>query len=179
MANQKHLHCGIVGAGIAGLSAALALRRAGHEVEIFEKSSFKHEIGAAITMTPNANLVLDRWGFDAAGAGETDKCQARTLNPATLECEGTVDLSHVGERFGHCFNAFHRVDMHSKLQELVTSCDQPGPVLRIQLGKEAVAVDGQVGLLKFADGTEAQKDLVVVADGVKVRLLLNALDVQC
>lgn len=51
------LHCGVVGAGIAGLTAAIALSNAGHEVEIFERSQFKHEIGASITMTPNAGLV--------------------------------------------------------------------------------------------------------------------------
>jgi salicylate hydroxylase len=55
---------GVVGAGIAGLSAAVAMRRAGHEVEVFEQSQFKNEVGAAITITPNGVLVLKKWGFD-------------------------------------------------------------------------------------------------------------------
>lgn len=55
---------GIVGAGIAGLGAAVTLRRAGHEVEVFEQSHFRNEVGAAITITPNGVLVLKKWGFD-------------------------------------------------------------------------------------------------------------------
>ena len=58
------LRIGIIGAGIAGLGAAIALRRAGHEVEVFEQSQFKNEVGAAITITPNGTRVLNHWGFD-------------------------------------------------------------------------------------------------------------------
>lgn len=164
------LQCGIVGAGIAGLGAAIALRRAGHEVEIFEKSQFKHEIGAAITLTPNANLILDRWGFDAARARETDKLQYRFLESDTLKCSMYNDFSQVRERFGHNFNAFHRVDLHSSLKDLAISGDQPGPTPRIQLGSEVVELDCDAGILKLNDGVEIKKDLIVVADGVKVDL---------
>lgn len=55
---------GIVGAGIAGLSAAIALRRAGWVVEAFEKSSMEHETGAAITLMTIAIAILDKWGFE-------------------------------------------------------------------------------------------------------------------
>lgn len=58
-------HAIVVGAGIAGLSATVALRRAGWDVTVLERSRFKNEIGAAITVPPNATMVLDRWGFDA------------------------------------------------------------------------------------------------------------------
>ena len=164
------LQCGIVGAGIAGLAAALALHRARHEVDIFEKSSFKHEIGAAISLTPNANLILDTWGFDAKSYGETDKLQVRNVDPATLERTGRNDFAEVRKTFGHNFNAFHRVDLHKGLMDLAMSPDQPGKVPNLHLGNEIVDIDCQTGLIKVKDGTGVRKDLIVVADGWKVSL---------
>jgi salicylate hydroxylase len=71
---------GIIGAGIAGLGAAIGLRRAGHDVEVFEQSQFKNEVGAAITITPNGTRVLDYWGFDHGKAGGVSSEQASQFN---------------------------------------------------------------------------------------------------
>ncbi|PYI32280.1 hypothetical protein BP00DRAFT_306429, partial [Aspergillus indologenus CBS 114.80] len=53
----------IAGTGIGGLSAAIALRQAGHIVEIFESSRFATELGAAIHLPPGANGILRRYGI--------------------------------------------------------------------------------------------------------------------
>jgi 2-polyprenyl-6-methoxyphenol hydroxylase-like FAD-dependent oxidoreductase len=69
----------IVGAGIGGLTAAIALRQQGHRVELFERSRFANEIGAAIHLSPNANGVLRRLGIQAEdfGAVETELVRHR------------------------------------------------------------------------------------------------------
>jgi 2-polyprenyl-6-methoxyphenol hydroxylase-like FAD-dependent oxidoreductase len=69
--NKDHqsLHISIIGGGLAGFSAAIALRRNGHEVEIFEQSRFANEIGAAIHMTPNATGILKQIGVDPRESG--------------------------------------------------------------------------------------------------------------
>ena len=76
----------IIGAGIGGLTAAIALRRQGHHVEvranrptplliqtdavqIFETASAPSEVGAAINIVPNADSVLKRLGVDVASHG--------------------------------------------------------------------------------------------------------------
>ena len=156
------LKCGIVGAGIAGLGAALSLRQAGHDVEVFEKSSLKREIGAAITLTPNANLILDRWGFDSKRARETPKEQYRMVDCETLECLQHQDFDGVREQFGHAFNAYHRVDMHEHLRAMAE-----GAGAAIRLGCPVTDVDCEKGTIHFQDGSTVVKDLVVIADGVK------------
>lgn len=56
----------IVGAGLAGFSAAVALARHGHDVEIFERSAFSNEVGAALHFGPTTTAyVFPRWGIDA------------------------------------------------------------------------------------------------------------------
>jgi hypothetical protein len=67
--SKMALEGGIVGAGIAGLAVGIAMQRAGHRATIYERSAFNNDFGAAISMTSNANLFLERWGFDFKKAG--------------------------------------------------------------------------------------------------------------
>ena len=63
MANFK---IGILGAGIGGLTAAIALQRAGHEVVVYEQSKQFLRVGADINLTPNAVRALDGLGIQEA-----------------------------------------------------------------------------------------------------------------
>lgn len=162
------LNTAIVGAGIAGLCAGIALKRSDTTriVTIYEKSAFKNEIGAAITLTPNANRILDRWGFDAKAHGETDKEQVRHVDAQTLEIIHQCGFASVEPEFGHRYNAYHRVDLHRGLK---TMADDLG--VEIQLGREVVDLDCAEGVLTFKDGTTSKHDLVVVADGIRSTLV--------
>ena len=63
--NSK-LKIGIVGAGIGGLTAAIALQRAGHEVIVFEQAKAFMRVGADINLTPNAVRAIDGLGIGEA-----------------------------------------------------------------------------------------------------------------
>lgn len=110
------LQVGIVGAGIAGLAAAIAASRAGHSVEIFEKSRFKNEIGAAMTITPNATAVLDRWKFDFEKSGAVEYRQFRFLKGETLEILRRESLDDINKLYGHRMWFLHRADFHEALR---------------------------------------------------------------
>lgn len=70
----------IVGAGIGGLTAAIALRNQGHDVQIFEQSQLATETGAAIHLAPNANGLLRRLGIFAEQFGANLMERVRLLH---------------------------------------------------------------------------------------------------
>lgn len=167
---DSRLQCGIVGAGIAGLAAGIALSRAGHDVEIFEKSSFNNEVGAAVSVQPNSSYILQRWGFDFDEAQTTNIYRLRRLDAITTQVTKTTDFEDNRTRYGDNMLSFHRVDLHSQLKALAVAAGA-----QIRLGTPVADVDVDDGAIKFSDGSSVQKDLVVIASGIHV----SAFDMPC
>jgi 2-polyprenyl-6-methoxyphenol hydroxylase-like FAD-dependent oxidoreductase len=116
----------VVGGGIGGLAAALALVRQGFKVQVFEQAPEIGEIGAGIQLGPNAFHA-----FDALGVGE--KARARAVYTDCLVMHDAVDASQIGkietaehfrQRFGNPYAVIHRVDIHKSLLEGVQASDQ-------------------------------------------------------
>ncbi|KFY34839.1 hypothetical protein V494_06418 [Pseudogymnoascus sp. VKM F-4513 (FW-928)] len=81
----------IVGAGIGGLAAALTLRRAGHNVHIYERSGLNNEIGAAIHVAPNASRGLLALGLDPVAARFVNAKKSWRADSTTLTCFHEAD----------------------------------------------------------------------------------------
>ena len=128
----------VVGGGIGGLAAALALARIGVAVEVFEQSERIGEIGAGIQLGPNAFAALDALG----GVGEA--ARKRAVFTEKLILMDAVDASEVAvvevgaafrTRFGNPYAVIHRADIHlsilgrSFMQRLVTQFYFPGDPL--------------------------------------------------
>lgn len=169
MDRSKSPRVGIIGAGIGGLSAATALRRAGWQCEVFERSSFKNEIGAAITVTPNATRCLDRWGFNFEKARPTENRQFRLMSAGDLKVIFKQDYPDLEQQFGYKAWSFHRVDLHKGLLDLaVEPGDEKGFPAKIRLSCDVREVDFEKGKILLSDGSWVEKDLIVVADGAHV-----------
>ncbi|MFG1624420.1 FAD-dependent monooxygenase [Kribbella sp. NPDC049227] len=140
----------VVGAGIGGLAAAVALRRIGWSVSVLERAPIIAEVGAGLTLWPNAVRALEALDLDV-----TDRTVKTVSRGNILTPKGRwVRRSHpqdVGVL------AIHRADLHDVLREKL-----PDSVLHTDAEVTAVSSDGTV----TCSGEELTADLVVAADGV-------------
>ncbi|KAK5102707.1 hypothetical protein LTS08_003507 [Lithohypha guttulata] len=164
------LDIGIIGAGIGGLSAALALTRAcpSSTITIFEKSQFRNETGAAIIIGPNGTRILSLWGFDFAQAGALDYVQMRRIKADTIEEDSTEQFESIEELYGARWLMFHRADLHAGLTRLVRKQSER---MHLRLGEAVEAIDPDKGTITLSNGEIVQKDLLIVADGAHSNLI--------
>lgn len=144
----------IIGGGIGGLTAALALRQFGFDPTIFEQAPALLEVGAAILMWPNAMRALRRIGV------------AEAVRQHGAELEQAIWLNQEGKQLNR-FRlpqtdepavALHRADLQRVLVEAL-------PRESIRLGHVFAKFDEQM-VAHFADGSSAAGDVLIGADGL-------------
>ena len=143
----------VIGAGIAGLAAAVALRRAGYEIGICERAPGLRPVGAALSLWPNAMAGLRRLG--AAARIEAEAAPIARMLLATRGGTPLIDRP-VADAF---------LPTRALLQ--ATLREAAGEVA-MEPGREVVElVSAERGIVRFADGGERSADLVVAADGIR------------
>lgn len=153
----------VVGAGIGGLTAALALRRAGFDAHVYEQASVLREVGAGVAISPNAVKVLHYVGLAETLRGVaviSHSMDTRDWRSGALL--GRVPLAEEAvRRWGAPFYHLHRADLHDALRNALGN-------EHITLGAHCVGVeqsDSEV-TVHFADGRSAQGDLLIGSDGI-------------
>ncbi|GJP92721.1 hypothetical protein CBS63078_2260 [Aspergillus niger] len=161
---QGGLHILIAGAGIGGLAAAIALRQQGHRVELFERSRFANEIGAAIHLTPNANSALLRLGIDGTKFGAVETEQLRMFTPSGEPLATIDNKAHAG-KWRHKWTLVHRAHLHEALK---VASQAPGPGIPAQLhtSSKIVDIDPKNATVTLENGGTFKGDVVIGADGV-------------
>ena len=154
----------IIGAGIGGLTLALALRERGIAATILERTAELREVGAAVALSANANNLFARLGvldaLEEVSWAQTDLVFRDGRSGATL---GRTPVGRgYRERFGSDYLGGHRADLQRILSEAV------GPD-QILLSHHVTGLheDGDRVLLDLADGTQRSAGIVVGADGAR------------
>ncbi|KAB5515523.1 FAD binding domain-containing protein [Coniochaeta sp. 2T2.1] len=156
----------IAGAGITGLAAAISLRRSGHRVTIYERSSLNYELGAAINVPPNVGRFLVPMGLDPIKAGFVKSKGMRFDSYTTMEAGAFHDHSRNIDVWGAPLYYSHRVDLHESLKRLATGLDGPGVPAKVVLKSEVVRYNPDGPSLTLANGSVVTADLIIAADGI-------------
>ncbi|OBT56352.1 hypothetical protein VE04_02908 [Pseudogymnoascus sp. 24MN13] len=159
----------VAGGGIGGLSAAIFLRRAGHQVEIFESSRFASEAGAAIHIPSNVNGLLRRMGMipEDHGANQTEWVSEYRPNGEMVFQKDVRPLSSV---FPYPWQLIHRVDLHNALKSFAVSPEGIGHPVVLNLRSKVVSINIDTPSLTLEDGFTYTGDLLIGADGVHSKL---------
>lgn len=161
----------IAGAGIAGLTAAIALSHAGFTVAIYEKANSIDQTGAGLQVTPNAARILARLGV-------LDLVLPHASRPsAVVVLQGSdgselmrMPLNDAERRWGAAYLVIHRADLQRALIDAVHSQSDieltlgatllnfadDGGRLSVELGRGGIRIGDEADLLIGADGLRSQ-----------------------
>lgn len=153
----------IVGAGIGGTSAALALQKLGHDVVVYDQMRENRPVGAALSLWSNGVKVLNWLGLaDEVAALGGDMADMVYLDGHTGETLCDFSLAPVTAQTGQKPYPVARADLQALLMERVG-------LERIRLGMRMTGIhdDGSTVTVTFADGSTDSGDVLIGADGAR------------
>lgn len=152
----------IAGAGIGGLTLAIALRKLDIDAHVYERAAELRPVGAGLSLMPNAMLALRAIGLDEtiAAAGEAAQTSVG-LRSDGVELS-RIPIAEVAREVGSSAVLLHRADLHAALLDALGA-------EHVTLGRAAAGYRDEAGApaaLRFEDGSEVEAELVVGADGL-------------
>jgi salicylate hydroxylase len=152
----------IIGGGIGGLAAALALQRRGIAARVYERTPGLVEIGAGLNLSPNAVKSLRYLGVEAEAvkAGYQDEYQyIRSWRSGRI-----IARNYRGggaAQFGAGYLTIHRADLQAILARGLAP-----ETLQLGFGCKSVEVHDKRGIATFENGAKVEADIIVGADGI-------------
>jgi salicylate hydroxylase len=156
----------IIGGGIGGLTAALALSQTSHDVTVFERSAGIREIGAGVQISPNAGRLLHSLGLGAAYS-------EISVNPHRVVLRRWEDDSIIrATDLDESFISQHQVPLanvaRNELVEIIGNAVAARTTVTLKFSTHVVAVEpgDSSSVVLFSDGSSQTFDIVIGADGI-------------
>ncbi|MEP6716941.1 MAG: FAD-dependent monooxygenase [Terriglobia bacterium] len=165
---HSKFNIGIIGGGIGGVAAAVALQRAGIDATVYERATELREVGAGMMLWPNATRILKELCLlekVAALSGASEHFLVRSHTGAIL-----MDLG-----LGH----FDAPALCTRRSDLLDALLSALPAERLRLGHDYRSFEerkSSVGV-HFAKGISAEHDILIGADGIRSRVRSQLLGV--
>ncbi len=161
---MENLKAVVIGAGIGGLTAGIALQQAGYVVEIYDRVRELRPVGAGISLWSNGVKVLNRLGLGAGIASIGGQMNCMEYRTKTGRILNTIDLKPLIHQVGQRPYPVARRDLQTLLVNAFTG--------DIKLDHRCVDVEEDAtGVTAiFENGQTARGDLVVAADGIRSML---------
>jgi salicylate hydroxylase len=165
----KRPHVLVVGAGIGGLAATLALLQRGFDVDVYEQAPELREVGAGVSISANGSAVLFALGLETPLRACSVSANQREVK---LWSTGqTWSLYRGGppgeQRYGYPSFTLHRVDLHGMLLEAVHRLKPDA----VHLSRRCTGFENGAGVsIAFEDGGRASGDVLIGADGIHSRI---------
>ena len=160
---------GVIGGGIGGVAAAVALHRAGIHATVYERATELREVGAGMMLWPNATRVLKELGLLERVAALSGPNQHFLVRSSA----GTI-LMAIG--LGH----FEVPALCTRRSDLLDALISALPADRVRLGHDFAYLERQkssVGI-QFSNGVSVEHDFLIGADGIRSRVRSQSLGVH-
>lgn len=156
----------IVGAGIGGLALALGLLRQGRKVKIYEQADELGEVGAGLSISPNATKGLVYLGLSDFMERSSNVPQTNyVFHGVTNEELVAIDRRDDVNKFGAKYFQIHRADFHAELVKRVMMLASDA----IELGHRLTSIESgaDTSKLTFSNGKTVDAPVAIGADGIK------------
>jgi 2-polyprenyl-6-methoxyphenol hydroxylase-like FAD-dependent oxidoreductase len=162
MCSTTYMRTVVAGGGIAGLAAGLAMSKAGHDVLVTERACEFREIGAALSLWPNALAALDRLGSGEEVRSRSVEAPTASIRSSSGRPLVRLDTDAMRSALGGLPVVILRADLQAILLQ---ACRDIDVEVRASTSVREVRVQ-QAGVVALTDSGEEPADALIGADGI-------------